>query len=618
MALFADVAYEAPYVSLSLNRKLSNVLEPGIYNGFDIIVAFGAVKATAGTAILERDGFSITVQSTGVETVTPPEQGDTDYYIVIDAQYVNLGDEANPTFPPGGSTTVDVLWVDAAGLQAHHVIIGMLNRPASAQEWDTSHVYFNERRLPNRPNGWREFALASGEAAEPGHAAQLKADGTVQEAKRVYNGNYSAAPRDDKTHTTSDERILHIAALDQTHFVYLNKRLSVGTQVRARIVYARGLEYTEGAETVWSADPDDLDEAQIEGLTAVRVIAAYKTVSDNYPAVRLIDWDVPNLALSTLGSEKTAELQACKEITVARLDDTHAVVTWVRTATSELCAAVFDTATQTFGSIAVLSSNVSAGGVAALATNKAVVAYSNTTLGSGKAMELNVSGTTITPGTDTTFEASFAPTRTAVDAYSANGFLLAYHGSGAPGAAYVKVGDLTAGSFSFSSRGDLNTDSTSISKGAILNIDGSRALAGSRRAADKPRVSFVNFTAPATLGTITTTKALDAPSYEDFGMVLMEDGGVLVPTSIATTGKLHRITTGLTEDRRTSFIGIFQARAPAGASKVPVLLRHFVSEVHSGLSTGSTMYIDTDGSITTENTTYQAGTALTDTDLLIE
>lgn len=89
--LIPDIQWREQYTSASLNRKLAGIIEPGIYEGFTVEPVAGenlklAVVVDGGVAVVERDGYSITVHGSGDNEVVDTHTSGTGY-IVIEVFY---------------------------------------------------------------------------------------------------------------------------------------------------------------------------------------------------------------------------------------------------------------------------------------------------------------------------------------------------------------------------------------------------------------------------------------------------------------------------------------------------------------------------------------------------
>lgn len=86
--LQADIQWREQYVSHALNRKFAGVIPTGIYQGFTCQANdYGLTVGDAdgeNTAVVEVNGYSITIRMTEPESVAPSTSAP---YVVIDAYY---------------------------------------------------------------------------------------------------------------------------------------------------------------------------------------------------------------------------------------------------------------------------------------------------------------------------------------------------------------------------------------------------------------------------------------------------------------------------------------------------------------------------------------------------
>lgn len=90
MPVTVDIQWREQYTSHALNRKFAGVIPAGIYRGFDAVaftdgtVIVGRNDQEAGVAVMEVNGYSVTVRLEGRETVRVTSDRP---YVVIDANY---------------------------------------------------------------------------------------------------------------------------------------------------------------------------------------------------------------------------------------------------------------------------------------------------------------------------------------------------------------------------------------------------------------------------------------------------------------------------------------------------------------------------------------------------
>lgn len=113
--LTPDIQWREQYTSAALNRKFSGVTPPGVYAGFTITPVAGQnlkfkVNVNGGVAVVERDGYSITVHGSGIdEEVTAAATGTS--YAVIEVFY-------------GVSQTTTATLKVVTTKSAHHCVLG--------------------------------------------------------------------------------------------------------------------------------------------------------------------------------------------------------------------------------------------------------------------------------------------------------------------------------------------------------------------------------------------------------------------------------------------------------------------------------------------------------------
>lgn len=99
MALKQEIQWQEPYVSQSLNHKMSGVLPKGVYRGYVLSPGTGmAINISPDTddyllsvAVVDRDGYNFTVTSNMTETITFAEGTSGAWFIVLDSKYAYGG-----------------------------------------------------------------------------------------------------------------------------------------------------------------------------------------------------------------------------------------------------------------------------------------------------------------------------------------------------------------------------------------------------------------------------------------------------------------------------------------------------------------------------------------------
>lgn len=102
--LIPDISWREQYASAALNRKLFGVIPVGVYRGF-VVTENGngtvTVNTTNSVAVVETDGYSLTVRGDGTPETLPVPDGD--WVLVLRGSYTI-----------GGTTTAQLLVVGEA------------------------------------------------------------------------------------------------------------------------------------------------------------------------------------------------------------------------------------------------------------------------------------------------------------------------------------------------------------------------------------------------------------------------------------------------------------------------------------------------------------------------
>ena len=143
MALIASVRWQERYASFAINRKLAGILSPGIYWGFEVSPAGGMnirvhhgdnPDYPASVAVIEREGYSITLRMDAEEVIDIPGSGD--WYVVLEAYYT-----------PGQETYQTLKMVTSPA--DHHVILAKISVPEGAEEILDDMISYEERMIGN-------------------------------------------------------------------------------------------------------------------------------------------------------------------------------------------------------------------------------------------------------------------------------------------------------------------------------------------------------------------------------------------------------------------------------------------------------------------------------------
>lgn len=148
LPFLADIQYLEPISSAALNRKFTGIVPPGIYRGFEysmpggMVLAIGA-NGAPGTAVVERNGYCITVQQVNPASIVVP--AGLVGYVVLEAFY----GEGVKTRQVSTDSTIDAAALKViakADLQPHHIILYSVNTPANAVQLQPDHVTTAQRQ----------------------------------------------------------------------------------------------------------------------------------------------------------------------------------------------------------------------------------------------------------------------------------------------------------------------------------------------------------------------------------------------------------------------------------------------------------------------------------------
>lgn len=143
--LTPDVRWAEQYVSAGLNRKFAGVLPAGVYWGYEVDAPGGMlVRIWPGedpdyadsVALVDRDGYSLTVRQSGEDTVDLTGRAGSTVSIVLEALYA-----------PNQDTVTSLQAVTTPA--DHHVILAKVTIPAGATAVTSDMITFTERTLGN-------------------------------------------------------------------------------------------------------------------------------------------------------------------------------------------------------------------------------------------------------------------------------------------------------------------------------------------------------------------------------------------------------------------------------------------------------------------------------------
>lgn len=131
MALKQEIQWREPYVSTSLNRKLSGVIPPGVYQGFVVTPAGGLVLHISpdtdnhpiSIAVIERGGYNFSVSSIATDSFSVSSIISGEVYLCLDAEYIY-----------GGGGYSNFVLLTFPEIQEYHIVIAKLDIPFGTVE----------------------------------------------------------------------------------------------------------------------------------------------------------------------------------------------------------------------------------------------------------------------------------------------------------------------------------------------------------------------------------------------------------------------------------------------------------------------------------------------------
>lgn len=332
----------------------------------------------------------------------------------------------------------------------------------------------------------------------------------------------------------------------------------------------------------------------------------------------------------SFGTEEQFESGSTEKVAITFNSSVNKVViSYADAGNSEYGKAIVGTVSGTsisFGSETTFNSAVTQETKIAYDSNSdtVVIAYKNQgNFSYGTAIVGTVSGTSISFGTAVVFLSAIVQHTSITYDSSAQKVVISY-GDGTGGNYYGRaiVGTVSGTSISFGSQGTIqsaNTNNTSISydsnanKVVVSYSEGSPTYAGALRVGTVSGTS-ITFGSEVTFNSATTDNigsGFDSTSNKV--IIAYRDSG----NSNYGTSVVFQNASTETNLTATNFVGITD-QAIANTATGSVVVEGGVTEKLSGLTTGSTYYVQNDGSLSTTSSSVTAGKALSSTTLLLK
>jgi len=566
------------YITLTVSGGLFNVLLGGTsLVGMDYSIDHNVFSET-DTYL--RVWFSET--GSGFQALDPNPRFSSVPY-ALRAQVADSGpDETDPVFlasPASAISTTNTTNWDTAYGWGDHATSGYLTSTSSVKQL------------------MQDFVVAPGESVTAGEVVYFM-DGTVHPGEiSKFGSKY--------TFNSELSGYVSAAALTDTKFVvaYTNSSCT------AVIGEVSGNTITYGSEYVFK--PDGCAYLTVATLSDTKFVVAYSGGSGYGTAVI---GDVSGTII-TFGSEFIFNTDSSQFTSAAALTDSKFVVAYMDCDNSNYGTAVIgdvSAMTITYGSEFVFNSNTSNFiSTAALSDTRFVVAYmdSGSPKNYGTAVIGDVSGTTITYGSEFVFntDTSYYPSAAAL---TDSKFVVAYKDSGNSKYGTAVIGDVSAMTITYGSEFVFNTDTTDLISTAALSD--TRFVVAFYDEGD----SDYGIAVVGEVSGITITYGSD---------VVFNPADTYYISAAPLTG--NKFVTAYSDRNRgravigeaptiVNIVGIAKESKTAGQA-LPVIIGG-VSDVHSGLIPGEIYYRDISGSLTTTETDWPIGLAISETELLLD
>ncbi len=449
-----------------------------------------------------------------------------------------------------------------------------------------------------------DFVVASGESVTAGDVVSF----LNGEVKKGFSGGNTIVYGNEKD-INQNVQDISAASLSSTRFVVFfenaNSRYS-----RAAIGDVSGATITFGSSYTCSSGTGN-HFVSVAALSSDKFVVSYGAGKHSKYGTAVIG-DVSGTTI-TFGSEYVFNADVTEDTSVAALSSDKFVVSYWDGGNSDYGTAIIGDVsgtTITFGSEYVFNAAGSRGiSVAALSSTKFVVSYQD--IGNsyyGTAIIGDVSGTTITYGSENVFNANNTLSNTSVAALSPSKFVVSYRDIVTTNVTLI-IGDVSDTTITYGSEYVFNAcryRSTSVAalsptKFVVSYGDNEgMALIGDVSGTTITRGAQYVFNSPgsrsASVAALSPTKFV--VSYGDGNYPI----GTAIIGDIILDGYL--------------IVGIAQ-ESKTGGETVPVTMGG-ISDIHSGLTVGEHYYCDLYGNLTTSPTSRGIGIAISTSELLLD
>ena len=251
-------------------------------------------------------------------------------------------------------------------------------------------------------------------------------------------------------------------------------------------------------------------------------------------------------------------------------------------------------------------------------SNKVVVAYQdNTNSSNGTAVVGTVSGTSISFGTPVVFNANTTTQTTIAFDSTANKVVTGYSDNGSPDTLKAIVGDVSGTSITFGTAVALGIDNPN-TPSVVFDSNANKVVISTRDGGNSNYGTLVPGTVSGTSISFESSVVFNAGTTS-FVSSVYDSNAAKVVTAYQDSNFISgtAIVFQNASTNSADFIGITD-QAIANTATGSVVVEGGVTEKLSGLTTGSTYYVQDDGSLSTTSSSVTAGKALSATKLLLK
>ncbi len=350
-----------------------------------------------------------------------------------------------------------------------------------------------------------------------------------------------------------------VAALDSTHFV-IGWQDNYGAAIVGSI---SGTAITFGVANNYNVTAGDTGMTKIEVLDSAHFVVLYRDLSSGYAVARV--GVVSGTTISSYGTAVNISAVDTDPGNIQKLDSTHFVTTYIINST-----------------------------------------------GFGVARVSSVSGTTITNGTASNFNAAVTTGRPSVSALDSTHFIVGYVDYGASSYGTARAASVSGTTITYGAESVFNTAITSYI--SVSALDSNHFVVSYQDGGNANRGTALNgVTSGTTIASYGSEAVFNLNDTNYADIANLDDTHFVVAYNDENDPNYATTKIGETSDR---YLGIAQESCAANES-CPVAIDG-ISNAHTGLTTGAVYYVTEAGDLTTTDTGYKVGMAISSTEIVIQ